>query len=93
MKTSLAADFYEMWPERFNNKTNGVTPRRWLLKANPELADLISEMIGDEWITNLERLRELEPYAEATQFQMEFCRIKFENKQKLRRSLKRLRVS
>jgi starch phosphorylase len=88
VKTSLAADFYETWPERFNNKTNGVTPRRWLLKSNPGLAGLITEMIGDGWITNLERLRELEPYAEATQFQMEFCRIKFENKQKLAKIIK-----
>jgi len=83
VKTSLASDFYELWPERFNNKTNGVTPRRWLLKSNPRLADLITEMIGDSWITDLERLRELEPYAEATQFQMEFCSIKLENKQRL----------
>jgi starch phosphorylase len=83
VKTSLASDFYQLWPERFNNKTNGVTPRRWLLKSNPELARLITEMIGDGWITDLDRLRELEPYAEATQFQMEFCRIKSDNKQRL----------
>ncbi len=83
VKSSLASDFYKLWPERFNNKTNGVTPRRWLLKSNPQLARLITEMIGDGWITDLERLRELEPYAEATQFQMEFCRIKSDNKQRL----------
>lgn len=83
VKSSLASDFYQLWPERFNNKTNGVTPRRWLLKSNPDLARLITEMIGDDWITDLERLRELEPYAEATQFQMEFCRIKADNKQRL----------
>ena len=83
VKQSLAADFYELWPERFNNKTNGVTPRRWLLKSNPRLADLITKMIGDGWITDLEQLRELEPYADVTQFQMEFCNIKLENKKRL----------
>jgi len=61
VKKSLVPDFYEMWPERFNNKTNGVTQRRWLLKANPGLADLITEHIGDGWITNLDHLRQLEP--------------------------------
>lgn len=83
VKTSLASDFYELWPDRFNNKTNGVTPRRWLLNSNPRLAALITEMIGDGWITDLEQLRELEAYAEATQFQMEFYQIKLENKQRL----------
>ncbi len=83
VKQSLASDFYELWPERFNNKTNGVTPRRWLLKSNPRLAELITKMIGEGWITDLEQLRELEPYADVTQFQMEFCKIKFENKQRL----------
>ena len=59
VKKNLAPDFYEMWPERFNNKTNGITPRRWLLSANPELADLISSKIGREWITHLDKLKEI----------------------------------
>ena len=64
IKTSLVPDFFARWPERFNNKTNGITQRRWLLKANPLLADLLNETIGSEWITDLNRLRRLEPFAE-----------------------------
>jgi starch phosphorylase len=59
LRTHVLRDFAEMFPNRFNNKTNGVTPRRWLLMANPMLAQLITESIGDEWITDLARLREL----------------------------------
>ena len=83
IKTSLASDFYALWPEKFNNKTNGVTQRRWLLKANPRLASLITKMIGPGWITELERLRGLEEYADAPQFQMEFTNIKLTNKERL----------
>ncbi len=53
VKNALVPDFYALWPERFNNKTNGITQRRWLLQANPALAGLITETIGDAWITNL----------------------------------------
>ena len=56
-------DFAEMFPERFNNKTNGVTPRRWLLVANPELAKLITDSIGDGWARDLNELRALQPGA------------------------------
>ena len=59
VQTTLAPDFYALWPERFNNKTNGVTPRRWLVQANPLLAGLITRTIGDTWITDLERLRDV----------------------------------
>lgn len=83
VKKNLAPDFYEMWPERFNNKTNGVTPRRWLLSANPELAHAISERIGVSWITHLEDLKKLEKYAEDKAFIDEFFRIKKINKGKL----------
>src|SRR5687768_4450383 len=62
--TSLAPGFFRLYPERFNNKTNGVTPRRWLLHANRPLASLITKTIGDEWITDLDRLRELELFAD-----------------------------
>ncbi|HYP29829.1 MAG TPA: glycogen/starch/alpha-glucan phosphorylase [Blastocatellia bacterium] len=83
IKTSLASDFYDLWPEKFNNKTNGVTQRRWLLKANPRLAALITRMIGPDWITELDRLRGLETYADAPQFQREFANIKLANKERL----------
>jgi len=83
VKKSLVPDFYEMWPERFNNKTNGVTQRRWLLKANPGLADLITEHIGDGWITNLDHLRQLEPHAEDESFQRAFKAVKSANKYSL----------
>jgi starch phosphorylase len=83
LKTSLASEFYQLWPERFNNKTNGVTQRRWLLKANPALAKLLNATIGDGWITDLERLRELEKWAAEPGFQAEFQRVKRSNKERL----------
>ena len=78
--TRLVPDFFALWPARFNNKTNGVTPRRWLLHANPGLAQLITESIGDAWVTDLEQLRGLEPYARDTAFRHEFRVIKQANK-------------
>jgi starch phosphorylase len=83
VQTELVPDFYELWPERFNNKTNGVTPRLWLLTSNPELAALISEVIGDSWITNLDRLRQLEELATDAGFQERFLQIKDANKKRL----------
>ncbi len=85
VQTTLAPDFYALWPERFNNKTNGVTPRRWLVQANPLLAGLITRTIGDKWITDLERLRELEPCANDSAFRQEFSSIKRSNKERLAR--------
>jgi starch phosphorylase len=85
VQTTLAPDFYALWPERFNNKTNGVTPRRWLVQANPLLARLITRTIGDTWVTDLERLRELEPYAIDRAFQQEFASVKRSNKERLAR--------
>lgn len=85
IKTQLVPEFYELWPEKFNNKTNGVTPRRWLLKANPLLSSLISEHIGQSWILDLNQLRQLEPFAEDNNFQAEFMRIKRVNKSRLAR--------
>jgi starch phosphorylase len=78
--TDLVPDFFELWPGKFNNKTNGVTPRRWLLKANPGLARLISDTIGDKWITNLDQLRALEHYADVGSFQQAFLNVKKANK-------------
>ena len=83
VQTSLVPDFYQLWPERFNNKTNGITPRRWLLQANPQLAYLITTTIGDGWITNLDELRGLEPYADDAGFQQAFMAIKRANKLRL----------
>jgi glycogen phosphorylase len=75
VKTSLVPDFYQLWPDRFNTKTNGVTPRRWLLQANPLLADLITSTIGSGWITDLGKLRALEPYAQNPDFQQAFMKV------------------
>ncbi|HMF74363.1 MAG TPA: glycogen/starch/alpha-glucan phosphorylase [Bryobacteraceae bacterium] len=69
LKKDLLRDFYEMYPERFSNKTNGVTPRRWIALANPDMTRLISSRIGDGWIANLDRLRELEEYVDDSGFQ------------------------
>ena len=85
VRTTLVPDFYRLWPERFNSKTNGVTPRRWLVQANPLLSRLISRTIGDRWIADLEHLRELTPWASDAAFQREFMAIKRANKEKLAR--------
>ncbi|HLC15381.1 MAG TPA: glycogen/starch/alpha-glucan phosphorylase, partial [Thermodesulfovibrionia bacterium] len=87
VKKDLVPDFYQLWPERFNNKTNGVTQRRWMLKSNPQLAQLITETIGDSWITNLYKLTELEKYAEDKAFQQSFLAVKKENKIRLAKTI------
>ena len=81
-------DFYEMMPEKFNNKTNGITQRRFLLHANPLLADWITDKIGDEWITNLPHIHKLAVYANDEKFQQEFMNIKYQNKQRLAKYIK-----
>jgi starch phosphorylase len=88
VETTLARDFHALWPQRFSNKTNGVTPRRWLIQANPLLAGLITRTIGDEWTTDLERLRELEPYARDSAWRQEFSSIKRSNKERLARVIR-----
>lgn len=90
IKTSLVPDFFQLWPQRFTNKTNGITQRRWLLHANPVLARLLTNTIGDEWITNLDALRALEPFARDEGFQREFLRIKRVNKKRLATIIKEL---
>ncbi|HET7785319.1 MAG TPA: glycogen/starch/alpha-glucan phosphorylase [Myxococcales bacterium] len=85
LEADLLRDFHQMWPARFNNKTNGVTPRRWLLAANPLLADAITARIGDGWITNLEQLAGLVPHAEDPGFRAEVRSIKQRNKEQLAR--------
>jgi starch phosphorylase len=81
----LFKDFYEMWPEKFNNKTNGVTPRRWLALANPRLAELLTEKLGDGWQADLSRLAAMRPWAENgdTAFRARWQEIRRENKQRL----------
>src|SRR5436305_4666113 len=68
LRAHVVTDFAEFFPERFNNKTNGVTPRRWLLLANPDLAKLITDAIGDDWVTDLGQLRQLLPLADDADF-------------------------
>lgn len=79
----LFRDFAELWPHKFNNKTNGVTQRRWLAQCNPELNRLITTTIGGEWVTNLEQLRKLLPYAEDAKFRKRWHEVKQANKQRL----------
>jgi starch phosphorylase len=80
LKEHLMRDFAEFWPGKFNNKTNGITPRRWLLKANPGLARLISDAIGTKWITDLDELRGVERFAKDRGFVDKFRQIKDRNK-------------
>lgn len=83
LRASTLKPFYEWFPERFNNKTNGITHRRWLVEANPQLTRLINETIGDSWIRSPEKLIELEPYADDSGFRAALGRIKQERKQLL----------
>jgi starch phosphorylase len=87
IKTSLVPDFAQLWPERFSNKTNGVAPRRWILKANPGLARLLTRSVGEGWITDLERVREIEKNSTDPAFQQEFMEIKWRNKMRLAREV------
>ena len=83
LKERVFKDFYEMMPEKFKNVTNGITPRRWLQQANPLLAELITDAIGDGWTHDLNELRKLEPFAEDDEFCRQFRRIKEANKKSL----------
>ncbi|MDP2805040.1 MAG: glycogen/starch/alpha-glucan phosphorylase, partial [Gallionellaceae bacterium] len=76
LKQTVLKDFFDMWPEKFQNKTNGVTPRRFIALANPPLTSLIDEVIGGDWLRNLESLRQLEPYADDSDFQDRWREIK-----------------
>ncbi len=80
LRRTTVKDLAEMFPERFNNKTNGITPRRWLLLANPALAGVITEAIGDDWVTDLGRLRQLEPLADDKSFRDAFRSAQYEAK-------------
>jgi starch phosphorylase len=83
LKNQELKDFYEMFPEKFNNKTNGITQRRFLLHANPLLADWVTEHIGDDWITDLSKIKKLKVYANDEQCRQEFMNIKYRNKVRL----------
>jgi len=83
LKQGLFADFHALWPEKFNNKTNGVTQRRWLVAANPGLSKLVTETIGDAFTTNLDALRALRPYAEDRAFRQAWRGVRRENKERL----------
>ena len=83
LREDLFKDFYELWPEKFHNVTNGITPRRWLLKANPALSQLITESIGDGWITHLDQLKGLEKFATDENFLSAMAKIKRSNKGQL----------
>ncbi|XP_059350413.1 glycogen phosphorylase-like isoform X3 [Daphnia carinata] len=89
LKRDLFHDFYEMNPEKFLNKTNGITPRRWLLLCNSSLADVIAERIGEDWISHLEQLAQLKPLAEDPAFQRAVQTVKQENKMKVAQYLQK----
>lgn len=83
IKKTLFKPFFEYWPHKFQNKTNGITPRRWLLLCNPMLADVISEKIGDDWPVHLDQLTQIKKWAEDEKFQREVMKVKQDNKNKL----------
>jgi starch phosphorylase len=83
LKKTVLKDFYELFPEKFNNKTNGITPRRWIVQSNPRLSKLITGKIGDRWITDLQQLKHLESFAEDEHFQQQWRDTKLAVKQEL----------
>jgi len=94
LKSDVLKDFYELWPHKFSNKTNGVTPRRWMVLSNPKLSELISEHIGDGWVKDLALLKALEPLADNAEFRTRWREIKQFNKQRLAaRALQRTGIS
>jgi starch phosphorylase len=83
LKRDVLHDFYSIWPEKFSNKTNGVTPRRWLVVSNPRLTKLVTGAIGDKWITNLDELKKLEPFVDDAGFCADWAEVKLANKRQL----------
>ena len=83
IREGIFSDFNEIWPEKFSNKTNGVTPRRWMLLSNPKMSALLAERIGKDWIRNADKLIELEPFAEDAKFRAQWREVKLENKSDL----------
>ena len=87
LREGLFRDFAELWPDKFNNKTNGVTPRRWLAACNPRLAALVTERIGEEWVTDLAELQKLAASADDEDFQTQWRKVKLLNKVRLARDI------
>jgi starch phosphorylase len=83
LKEGLFKNFYELWPKKFNNKTNGVTPRRWIAACNPQLSEFITETIGNDWLTDLSLLKKLEPYADNAKFRKRWLDLQQGAKQRL----------
>ena len=83
IKKHLFKDFYEIYPDKFTNKTNGITPRRWLRQSNRELSDLITGEIGEGWVTNLDQLKKLEKFVDDKKFMKKFAKVKQNNKQRM----------
>lgn len=90
LKTTLFADFHRIYPGKFTNVTNGITPRRWLNQANPALTELLERFIGRDFQKNLDRLKALEPLADDPEFRREFRQVKYQNKVRLANRIKRL---
>jgi starch phosphorylase len=90
IKERLAPEFYQLWPDRFSNKTNGVTQRRWLLMANPGLTELITDTIGTGWVSDLDRLRDLEQHLDDSELNERFDEVKLANKLRLATIIKRV---
>ena len=90
LKSQIFRDFFEFYPNRFNNKTNGITPRRWLKKCNPKLSKLISEHIGDGWLKDLNELKELIPLSEDEDFHKAWREVKIDNKHRLADYIQRM---
>lgn len=88
LREKVFSDFYEMYPDRFNNKTNGITPRRWLRACNPELSKLITEYIGDSWVRDLSEIKALESHVNDPQFIDRWKKVKLDNKKLLTRYIK-----
>lgn len=88
IKSELFFDFYQLWPNKFNNKTNGVTQRRWVRKSNTGLSNLIDSKIGSGWVKNLDELRKLEKWADDPSFQKAFAEVKLNNKKRLAEYIK-----
>ena len=89
LKSYLFRNFHEMWPDKINSKTNGITPRRWLLKCNQDLAQLIGEKIGFDWVVDLDKLRALEPYSDDPAFHQRWQAVKLVNKKRLAKIIAR----
>ena len=80
VRHELLSDFHDLWPQKFNNKTNGITPRRWLYQANPGLSELITDAIGDTWVRDLDQLLMVDPFTEDAAFREQFAKVKRQNK-------------